>query len=74
MYICNALVIRLLKIRRQSTTGFALFGAHQVARKAGIYRFPLQSRSILMVASLRDGNGLIQFWKSALSQSSVSTA
>ncbi|KER27496.1 hypothetical protein T265_05457 [Opisthorchis viverrini] len=30
VYICNVLLIRLLKIRRQPTTGFALFGAHQV--------------------------------------------
>ncbi|KER31777.1 hypothetical protein T265_12907, partial [Opisthorchis viverrini] len=28
-YLCNVLLIRLLKIRRQPTTGFALFGAHQ---------------------------------------------
>ncbi|KER33521.1 LOW QUALITY PROTEIN: hypothetical protein T265_12590 [Opisthorchis viverrini] len=27
--ICNALLIKLLKIRRQPTTGFALFGAHE---------------------------------------------
>ncbi|KAG5441542.1 hypothetical protein CSKR_109743 [Clonorchis sinensis] len=30
MYIRNALLIRLLKILRQPTTGFALLGAHQV--------------------------------------------
>ncbi|KAG5452111.1 hypothetical protein CSKR_107911 [Clonorchis sinensis] len=30
MYIRNGLLIRLLKILRQSTTGFALLGAHQV--------------------------------------------
>ncbi|KAG5443828.1 hypothetical protein CSKR_100057 [Clonorchis sinensis] len=29
MYIRNALLIRLLKIFRQPTTGFALLGAHQ---------------------------------------------
>ncbi|KER30099.1 hypothetical protein T265_03366 [Opisthorchis viverrini] len=31
MYICNVLLIRLLKIHRQPTTGFALLGAHQNA-------------------------------------------
>ncbi|KAG5445169.1 hypothetical protein CSKR_103341 [Clonorchis sinensis] len=31
MYIRNALLIRLLKILRQPTTGFALLGAHQVS-------------------------------------------
>ncbi|KAG5449194.1 hypothetical protein CSKR_104705 [Clonorchis sinensis] len=30
LYIRNALLIRLLKILRQPTTGFALLGAHQV--------------------------------------------
>ncbi|KAG5446783.1 hypothetical protein CSKR_105547 [Clonorchis sinensis] len=30
MYIRNALLIRLLKILRQPTTGFALLGAHQM--------------------------------------------
>ncbi|KAG5451045.1 hypothetical protein CSKR_105607 [Clonorchis sinensis] len=30
MYIRNPLLIRLLKILRQPTTGFALVGAHQV--------------------------------------------
>ncbi|KAG5445802.1 hypothetical protein CSKR_106056 [Clonorchis sinensis] len=30
MYIRNALLIRLLKILRQPTTGFAFLGAHQV--------------------------------------------
>ncbi|KER23750.1 hypothetical protein T265_08439 [Opisthorchis viverrini] len=30
-YLCNVLLIRLLKIRRQPTTGFTLpLGAHQV--------------------------------------------
>ncbi|KAG5450492.1 hypothetical protein CSKR_112684 [Clonorchis sinensis] len=30
LYIRNALLIRLVKILRQPTTGFALLGAHQV--------------------------------------------
>ncbi|KER27819.1 hypothetical protein T265_13731, partial [Opisthorchis viverrini] len=30
VYLCNVLLIRLLKIRRQPTTGFALLMAHQV--------------------------------------------
>ncbi|KER22966.1 LOW QUALITY PROTEIN: hypothetical protein T265_14741 [Opisthorchis viverrini] len=29
VYLCNVLLIRLLRIRRQPTTGFALVGAHQ---------------------------------------------
>ncbi|KER24371.1 LOW QUALITY PROTEIN: hypothetical protein T265_14435 [Opisthorchis viverrini] len=29
VYLCNVLLIRLLKIRQQPTTGFALFKAHQ---------------------------------------------
>ncbi|KAG5448387.1 hypothetical protein CSKR_109662, partial [Clonorchis sinensis] len=47
MYIRNALLIRLLKILRQSTTGFALFGAHQVGT---VFEFPLtlcSSRSLI---------------------------
>ncbi|KER33622.1 hypothetical protein T265_00513 [Opisthorchis viverrini] len=36
MYICNALLIRLLKIRRQPMTGFAFLSrAHQVVPSAG---------------------------------------
>ncbi|KAG5448124.1 hypothetical protein CSKR_106376 [Clonorchis sinensis] len=34
MYIRNALLIRLLKILQQPTTGFALLGAHQVAENS----------------------------------------
>ncbi|KER29746.1 hypothetical protein T265_03658 [Opisthorchis viverrini] len=29
VYLCNVLLISLLKIRRQPTTGFTFFGAHQ---------------------------------------------
>ncbi|KER26970.1 hypothetical protein T265_05878 [Opisthorchis viverrini] len=35
--ICDVLLIRLLKIRRQPTTGFALFGAHQVALETQLH-------------------------------------
>ncbi|KAG5454844.1 hypothetical protein CSKR_112862 [Clonorchis sinensis] len=37
MYIRNALLIRLLKILRQPTTGFAFLGAHQVGE---VPKFP----------------------------------
>ncbi|KER30109.1 hypothetical protein T265_03375 [Opisthorchis viverrini] len=35
VYICNVLLMRLLKIRRQPTTGFALFGARQLGTVPG---------------------------------------
>ncbi|KER25485.1 hypothetical protein T265_07056 [Opisthorchis viverrini] len=36
VYPCNVLLIRLLKIRRQPTTGFALFGAHQMSLEPAV--------------------------------------
>ncbi|KER28586.1 hypothetical protein T265_13551, partial [Opisthorchis viverrini] len=41
MYICNALLMRLLKIRRQLTTGFALLGSHRVG---AVPEFPSTNR------------------------------
>ncbi|KER28417.1 hypothetical protein T265_04730 [Opisthorchis viverrini] len=41
-YVCNALLIRFLKIRRRPTTGFALLEAHQVG---AVPEFPVECYS-----------------------------
>ncbi|KER20676.1 LOW QUALITY PROTEIN: hypothetical protein T265_15261 [Opisthorchis viverrini] len=51
--ICNAILIRLLKIRRQPTTGFALLGAHQTQSTSSRQPYVLLETKLHEISEIR---------------------